>query len=77
MKTKIKVVKVRDGSFDGRDGERVDYYWVKAVRISDSVTFEFGSKGGGDYAEGQEYEVNLEKSESPKGGFRYKEISTI
>ena len=74
MKTKIKILKVRDGSFDGRDGELVEYYWVKAERLSDGVTFEFGSKNSR-YKIGDEPEPDLEKSEDGKGGYRYKEIS--
>jgi len=78
MKTKIKILKVRDGSFQGREGDSIEYYWVKAIRLADDVTFEFGSKKGGDeYEPGKEYEPNLEKTEDGKGGYRYKEISSL
>lgn len=76
MKEKLKIVKVRDGSFDGEDG-RIEYWWIKALRLSDGITLEFGSKTGG-FEVGEEVEVLLEKTEFLKKngqtGFRYKEI---
>jgi hypothetical protein len=73
MKTKIKILKVRDGSFQGREGDTIEYSWVKAERLSDNVTFEFGTKKM-TYEAGEEAEPEFEKTEDGKGGFRYKEI---
>jgi len=72
MKTKLKILKVRNSSFQGREGDTVDYFWVKAERFSDGVTLEFGTKNP-DHEAGEEKEIDLEKNEDGKGGYRYKE----
>lgn len=71
MPTKLKITKVRDGSFQGRDGTPVEYYWTKGITNS-GITIEFGGKEK--HTEGQEIEINLEKTEGPGGTFRYKQI---
>lgn len=68
-----KIVRVKDGSFDGDDG-RVNYSWVKAKRIRDGVTVEFGTRKDYSTLINSEVELDLEKTEKPGGGFRYKEI---
>jgi len=73
---KIKIIKKRPGDFQGRDGETVEYYWYKAIRSSDEVTIEFGSKDGGLKFD-QEIDINIEKSEDPRGGFRYKHVDRV
>jgi len=61
MTEKFLIKKVRDGAFQS-NGETVEYYWVKAERISDGVTLEFGSKKG-DFEVDQEVDLELEKTE--------------
>jgi len=73
MPTKLKIQRVRDGSFQGRDGEPVEYYWTKGIRLADGVTIEFGGKEK--FVEGQEVEITLEKTEVAGGSYRYKQIS--
>jgi len=69
---KLKILKdSRDGSFQGRDGESVEYFWTKARRVSDEVTLEFGGKQR--YKAGEEVDLELEKQEIP-GGYRYKAV---
>jgi len=72
MPTKLKVQKVRDGSFQGRDGEEVEYYWTKGLRVADGVTIEFGGKVK--FIEGEEIEITLEKTEQAGGTYRYKQV---
>jgi len=70
---KLKITRRKDGSFDGSDGERVPYFWYKAVR-PDGVTLEFGSKNDS-YSEGDELELDIEKTERANGKFGYKEVA--
>jgi len=65
----IKSVKTKP--FKNDDGELMDYYWYKAERKSDEVTFTFGSLEGGHNGE---CDLNIEKTEKNNGrGFVYKE----
>lgn len=77
MKLKYKILKVRDGSFQGRDGDSISYFWVKAIRLADGVTLEFGSKRGDEFEVDDEPELELQKSEDGRGGYRYKEINSV
>lgn len=73
MKIKLTVKKdSRLSSFQGRDGETVDYYWTKGER-QDGVMIEFGGKLP--YKAGKEIEPELEKTERTDGTFSYKEIA--
>jgi len=69
---KVKILKRKDGSFTGDNGEQVEYYWYKGIRLADEVTIEFGSRNG-DHEEGSEVAIDLEKYESNSGKIKYKE----
>ncbi len=77
----VKIKSKKDGSFTSNTtGDEVEYYWYKALRVSDDVTIDFGSVDG-EYEVGEEHELNIEKTEGTthKGEvvFRYKEVKTI
>jgi len=69
---KFTITRVKDGSFEGTDGAKVAYFWIKG-ETEDGLTIEFGTKDGdrevGDTIE----DLQLEKTEGARG-FRYKEI---
>jgi len=67
----IKAVKERP--FDS-NGETVPYFWYKAVRQIDGVTIEFGSKKD-DLEVGEEYDLDIEKTERPNGKFGYRRVA--
>jgi len=69
----VKILKKKDGTFQGRDGSQVKYYWYKALRSDTQVTINFGSRNG-DYEEGDVLDILLEKYEKPNGEFAYKEV---
>jgi len=70
---KLKIVRVKNGDFEGDGGETIVYRWVKAER-ADGVTIEFGTRRTSHVA-GAEVDVDIEKTEKPGGkGFKYKEI---
>lgn len=70
----FKVIRVKDGSFDGSDGERVPYFWIKGETDA-GLTIEFGTKDGERSAGDTLTDLQLEKSEGSKpGSFRYKEV---
>jgi len=72
MTQSLKIKKIKDGSFEGTDGEKVKYFWVKG-ETPEGLTIEFGTKDASHLEEGEVAEVELEKTEGPRG-FRYKEI---
>lgn len=64
----------KDGSFQGDEGEKINYYYTKAMRVSDGVTLEFGGKL--QFKKGEKKNLEIEKSERADGkGFRYKLVS--
>ncbi|SRR6266481_1293478 len=71
---KYQILKIRDGKFQGDGGESIAYFWVKAKRISDGVTIEFGTREGRHRASEEIVELDIEKYEATGGRFRYKEI---
>lgn len=71
---KVKILKRKDGGFQGNDGENVIYYWYDAVRISDDMLIQFGSREGG-HEEGSEKDLNIVKYERKDGKTGYKEIN--
>lgn len=71
---KYRILRKKDGSFEGDTGETVAYFWYKALRLSDGMTIEFGSREGG-HEPLEEMELNLEKFERPGNRVGYKEIS--
>lgn len=73
MTTKLKITKVRESEFEGSEGKKIKYFWYKGLREGDGVTIEFGSTESYDLDD--ELELLLEKTETAKGGFRYKEIA--
>jgi len=58
----------------GRDGNNLDYFWYRAVRASDGVSFRFGSRDGSHEPE-KDYELNIVKEETERGTFMYKELT--
>lgn len=72
MAEKIIIKKANKKPFQGEDGEFIDYFWYKGFRIKDGVTIDIGSIK--DHALDSEVSMDLEKIETAKGGFRYKEI---
>jgi len=77
MKVILKEVNARP--FKGDDGEVREYFWYKALRPADEVTFQFGSVDG-DHLLGVEVDLNIEKSErinnAGKPVFTYREVKT-
>jgi len=69
----IKIIGKKDGSFQGDDGQKVEYYWYKALRESDGVTIEFGSRDG-NHRMNETKDLDIEKTERAGGRFGYKEI---
>jgi len=71
MKIKLILNSVKNSPFES-NGEKIDYFWYKAERVVDGVSFDLGSAKG-DLALGVELELNVEKTEGAKPGkFRYK-----
>lgn len=70
--TTLIIKKVKPSSFVGSEGDRITYFWYKALR-QDGVTIDFGSKN--EYKVDEEIEIDLEKTELSGGKFRYKEAS--
>lgn len=70
---KYEIKKVRDGSFKNDEGELIPYFWIKALRLEDNVSLEFGSKSG-DFEIGDEVELELEKTERAGGKVGYKHV---
>lgn len=62
MKINLTITKVRESEFDGREGEKVKYYWITGER-EDGVEIEFGTMRD-DYAIGEEGEVELSVTEA-------------
>jgi len=75
---KVKIVSVKKRPFTTDDGDLLDYYWYRAERLSDGVSFQFGSMDP-DHEPGEELDLEIEKTEATnkKGQlvYRYKEIS--
>jgi len=70
---KLKILKVKVGDFEGDGGELITYRWVKAMRLADEVTIEFGTRKT-THVEGSEVDLDIEKTEKPGGkGFKYRE----
>jgi len=62
MKIHLKITKVRESEFQGRDGETVKYYWITGER-DDGVAIEFGSMRD-DYQIGEDGDVELTITEA-------------
>lgn len=60
MKLVIREKKAKP--FHGTEGNEIDYYWYSAVRGEDGTTIKFGSMNP-DYEIGEEYDLELEKTE--------------
>lgn len=71
--TKLKIKKVKPSPFTGSEGDQIEYFWYKALRLSDGITLDFGSAK--EYEVDQEVELDLEKTELSGGKFRYKEAT--
>jgi len=59
---KVKILKAKEKSFAGDEGEEIKYFWYDAVRLNDQTKFQFGSRKGG-HEIGKEYELEIYKSE--------------
>lgn len=71
---KLKILSVKNKPFKTDEGDDMDYFWYRAIRESDGVTIQFGSKTG-EHAVGQTLDLNIEKTERTGGKFGYKEIA--
>jgi len=69
---KLIIKKVNTKPFEGKDGVMIPYHWYKAFRPKDGVTIEFG--GTQKFDIDQEVNIDLEKIETVRGGFRYKHV---
>lgn len=69
---KYIIQKVTKKPFKSSEGEMIDYFWYKAVRISDKINIDFGSTASHEVSETP---ISLEviKVEKADGSFRYKE----
>lgn len=70
---KITIKSVKPKPFTNDDGEQMDYYWYRAERSNDMVTFQFGSTDG-NHPIGEELDLDIEKYEKSNGKIGYKEI---
>jgi len=70
---KVLIKKHKAKPFQTEDGE-VEYHWYDAVRLSDNLLFQFGSRDGG-HAVGEEKELDLVKYERGDGKFGWKELT--
>ena len=70
---KITILKRTEKSFEGNNGEDVQYAWYKARRHSDQVNFQFGSVDTS-HEEGEDYDLNIEKREGQTGKISYHEV---
>jgi len=74
---KYIITSKKEANFVSVQGDEIEYCFYKAVRSSDEVTIEFGSKHK-EYIIGQEVDLMLEKTEAlnKKGVpyFRYKQV---
>jgi len=70
---KLKIKKIKIGDFEGDGGEPVEYRWIKAER-ADGVTIEFGTRRLDHSVSDTPVELNIEKTEKPGGGFKYREV---
>jgi len=70
---KIKILKRKDGSFQGSDGEHVNYFWYDAVRVEDQTLIQFGSREGGHEA-GETKDLEVVRYERADGRTGYKEL---
>jgi hypothetical protein len=77
---KIKLLKKTCRPFLTDDGENLDYFWYKAIRSDDGVTFQFGSMDGAHELTDGELDLDIEKTEivdrKGKPAFQYKEVIT-
>jgi len=70
---KLKIKSVENKPFTSGDGERVDYFWYRAVREDNECTIQFGSREG-EHPIGEVVDLDIEKTERADGKFGYKEI---
>jgi len=71
---KLKIIKRKDGSFQGSDGEQVNYFWYDGIRLSDDTLIQFGSREGG-HAEGETMDLEVVRYEKKDGSIGYKEVA--
>ncbi len=73
--TKVTIKEVTSKPFKSSDGGDIDWYWTKAFRVSDKVTFQFGGKV--DYSDDIDstLELEIEKREKADGGFSYRDAT--
>lgn len=73
MKLEVTIKSVKAKPFTNDDGDVMDYYWYRAERSSDQVSFQFGSQYG-DHPIGEAVTLELEKYEKANGKIGYKEL---
>jgi len=71
---KVTILSVKKKVFKTDDGDNMDYFWYRAVREKDGVTFQFGSREG-EHEIGSTLELNIIKYEKDSGKIGYKEIT--
>jgi len=76
MLIKVIITRKKDGSFKGEEGSTIPYFWYNADRLSDGVSFQFGSKDGS-YEKGDELELELTKTENSRGRLTWKEVAPL
>lgn len=73
MKVRIKSKKAKP--FKNNDGDQMDYFWYKAIRIEDDMLIEFGSTDGGHETDA-ELDLEIVKTERADGKTGYKELAS-
>lgn len=72
---KVKILKIDSKPFPGGPGEAdIPYFWIRALRVSDDVKIQFGTKQGAGYVVNEVSDVELEKREGSDGRIRYFEV---
>jgi len=70
------IKKVIAKPFDGSDGAKVNYFWIKAER-EDGVTVDIGTTMDLQSREGETLKLDVEKSERSGGRYGYKLLAIL
>jgi len=66
---KLKILKIKDGSFKGDTGEPIEYFWVKS-ETENGETIEFGTKSA-EFEIGTTHELDIDKIARQNGTYKY------
>jgi len=72
MTKKYKIIAEKKKPFTSSEGEQINYYWTKAVRLDDEMEIEFGTTVGGREL-GSVHDLFVTKYEKANGKFGYRE----